>query len=235
MKRKVLFLFSLLLCASMAVAQNISVSAPAQVAVGENFRLEYTLNTQDVENFRVGNIPDGLEIIAGPYSSIQSSYQMINGHTSSSSSITYTYTLYAEKNGKYVIPAAHARVGGKNVASKAIQITVSGSARANSNRSPKMHGDEDNQMRAAGTKISGSDLFVKVSANKKRVYEQEPLLLTYKVYSLVDLTSLDGKMPDLTGFHTQEIKLPLQKSWHLERMNGRNYKCVTWRQFSTIT
>ncbi len=231
MKRKILFLYTLFLCASMVVAQNISVSAPAQVAVGENFRLEYTINTQDVENFRVGTIPEGLEVIAGPYSSVQSSFRMINGRTTSSSSITYTYTLYAEKNGKYTIPPAQARVAGKNVASKAVHITVSGNAHANMNRGPKMHSDDDNGMRPAGTKISGSDLFVKLSANKKHVYEQEPLLLTYKVYSLVDLTSLDGKMPDLTGFHTQEIKLPIQKSWHLERLNGRNYKCVTWSQY----
>lgn len=56
-------------------------------------------------------------------------------------------------------------------------------------------------------------------------------MLTYKVYTLVDLTSLDGKMPDLTGFHTQEVKLPLQKSYHIEKVNGINYRCVTWSQY----
>ena len=38
-------------------------------------------------------------------------------------------------------------------------------------------------------------------------------------------------MPDLTGFHTQEIKLPQQKSFHIERVNGRPYRCVTWSQY----
>ena len=230
MKGKILFLFTLLMCTSIVGAQNITVSAPSQVAVGENFRLAYTISTQDVEEFRAGDIPEGLEVIAGPYSSVQRSFQMINGRTSSSSSVTYTYTLYAAKNGKYTVPPARARISGKNITSRSVQISVSGNAPANTNKAPKMH-DDDNQMRSSGTKISGSDLFVKVSANKKHVYEQEPLLLTYKVYSLVDLTSLDGKMPDLTGFHTQEVKLPLQKSWYLEKVNGRNYKCVTWSQY----
>lgn len=96
-----------------------------------------------------------------------------------------------------------------------------------------MHDDSDNMpdLRDAGTPISGKDLFIKVSANKKRVHEQEPILLTYKVYTLVDLTQLEGKMPDLTGFHTQEIPLPQQKSFHIERVNGRPYKCVTWSQY----
>jgi len=171
-----------------------------------------------------------LEVIAGPYSSVQRSYQMINGRTSSSSSITYTYTLYAEKNGTYTIPAAHAKIGGKTISSKTIQIKVSGNAPKN-NGAPRMHGDAEEPTRHTGTKITGKDLFVKVTASKRRVHEQEPILLTYKVYTLVDLTSLDGKMPDLTGFHTQQIDLPLQKSWHIENVNGRNYRCVTWSQY----
>ena len=65
-------------------AQHISVSAPTHVAAGENFRVAYTINTRDVEEFRLGGVGEGLEVIAGPYTSSQSSYQMINGHTSSS-------------------------------------------------------------------------------------------------------------------------------------------------------
>ena len=63
------------------------------------------------------------------------------------------------------------------------------------------------------------------------MYEQEPILLTYKVYTLVDLTQLEGKMPELTGFHTQEIPLPQQKSFHIERVNGKPYRTVTWSQY----
>ena len=95
----------------------ISVSAPSKVSAGENFRIAYTINTQDVDDFRAGNIPSGLELIAGPYTSQQSSYQMINGHTSSSSSITFTFTVFAARNGVYTLPAAHARVRGRNVCS----------------------------------------------------------------------------------------------------------------------
>ena len=86
-------------------------------------------------------------------------------------------------------------------------------------------------MASVGSRITANDLFIKVTANKRRVHEQEPILLTYKVYSLVDLTQLEGKMPDLTGFHSQEVPLPQQKSFHLERVNGRPYRAVTWSQY----
>lgn len=214
-------------------AQHISVSAPSHVAAGENFRVAYTINTSDVEEFRMGGVQEGLEVIAGPYTSSQSSYQMINGHTSSSSSVTITYTLYAAKNGSFTIGASHALVGGKRLSSRPVKIQVSGHAQR-TNGAPNMHGQDSYdqpRMRSAGSAISGSDLFIKVSASKKRVHEQEPILLTYKVYTQVDLTQLEGKMPDLKGFHTQEVPLPQQKTFHSETVNGRPYKCVTWSQY----
>ena len=216
-------------------AQQISVSAPSRVAAGENFRVAYTINTRDVEEFRLGGVPEALEVIAGPYTSSQSSYQMINGHTSSSSSVTITYTLYAAKAGNYTIGASHALVNGKRLTSRAAKIVVSGHAR-NTNGAPAMHNSnasnyDEPRMRQAGSAISGSDLFIKVSANKKSVHEQEPILLTYKVYTQVELTQLEGKMPDLKGFHTQEVALPQQKTFHTEMVNGRPYKCVTWSQY----
>ena len=215
------------------LSQTLTASAPSQVAVGEQFRLTYTINTQNVSEFRAGNIPEELEVLIGPNRSVQSSYQMINGHTSSSSSITYTYIVVATKNGSFTIPAAHAVVDGKSIASNAVKITVSGNARsqANGGGQQRQHDSEGAELRDAGSRISGSDLFIKVSANKKRVYEQEPILLTYKVYTLVSLTQLEGKMPDLKGYHTQEVDLPQQKSFKIETVNGRPYKTVTWSQY----
>ena len=52
----VLFTFHFSLFTSMA--QTLTASAPSQVAVGEQFRLTYTINTQNVSEFRAGSIPD---------------------------------------------------------------------------------------------------------------------------------------------------------------------------------
>ena len=89
-------------------AQQITGRAPSQVAAGEQFRLTYTVNTDDVKGFRAGNMPDDIEILYGPSSSTQSSWQMANGHVTSSSSVTYTYILIAHKNGSFTIPPAQA-------------------------------------------------------------------------------------------------------------------------------
>ena len=229
------FLFSHFLIIQM-VAQTLTGRAPSQVAVGEQFRLSYTVNTQDVRGFRAGRIPEGLEVLMGPSTSTQSSFQMVNGHTSSTSSVTYTYILVAHKNGTFTIPAAHVIADGKSVESNEIQIRVSGQSQqssgggAQSGYRQRQQNNAD-EIRPAGSAISGGDLFIKVSASKRHVFEQEPILLTYKVYTLVGLTDLRGDMPDLKNFYTREIPLPNQKSFTVETLNGRPYKTVMWSQY----
>ena len=123
----------------VAMAQTLTGSAPSHVATGEQFRLTYTVNTQDVSDFRAGDIPEELEVLIGPNRSMQSSYQMINGHTSSSSSITYTYIVRATKNGSYTIPPAHVVVGGKSIASNTLTVKVTGSGAVGSSGSSRQH------------------------------------------------------------------------------------------------
>lgn len=217
-------------------AQRIVGSAPARVSVGENFRVTYTIDTQDVEEFRSAiRTNDVAELIAGPYTSQQSSFQMVNGHTSSSSSITYTYTLNASKNGTYVIPPAKAKIGNKVISSQTLKIVVSGKAKKNNGGAAQMHDDTNDingiQTQRAGENITGRDLFFKVSASKKKVYEQEPILLTYKVYTRINLETLKATMPDVNGFHLQEIPGAQNGVGAVERVNGIPYKTAIWNRY----
>ena len=231
MKRYFTLIF-LLTTVVVSFAQQITGRAPQQVAVGEQFRLSYTVNTQDVKNFRAGNIPEELDVLMGPSTSTQSSFQMVNGHMSSSSSVTYTYIVVATKSGSFTIGPAQATIEGKTVQSNEVHIKASGQAQSNrQGGSQQQQGRAGQEVRPAGTAISGSDLFIKVSASKSHVREQEPILLTYKVYTLVGLTQLSGKMPDLKSFYTREVPLPQEKSFKIETLNGRQYRTVTWQQY----
>ena len=50
------YIFTLMICLlcsqSVVLAQRITVSAPSHVAVGENFRVAYMVNTDEVEDFK---------------------------------------------------------------------------------------------------------------------------------------------------------------------------------------
>ena len=228
--KRYLLLIGCLTMVMVTMAQQITGRAPSQVAVGEQFRLSYTVNTDDVKGFRAGNIPEEFDVLMGPSTSTQSSYQLVNGHMSSSSSVTYTYILSANKNGSFTIPPAQAQVGGKTIHSNELHIKVSGQAQSGG-QGNRQQGRAGEEIRPAGSSISGSDLFIKVSASKQHVREQEPILLTYKVYTLVGLTQLNGKMADLKSFYTREVPLPAEKSFSVENFNGRTYRTVTWQQY----
>ena len=231
--RKFYTIIILLLAVVAAEAQRITVDVPSHVEVGEQFQIEYVVNTQHVRGFQPGNMPDGIEILYGPSTSSQSSFQIVNGHTSSSSSMTITYVARATKRGTFTLPSAQANVGGHVVSSQHARIVAVGGSRASSSGGSANNEDEEmeSRHRSPSTGRLADDLFIRVTANKKHVHEQEPILLTYKVYTLLDLTQLDGKMPDTKGFHTQEVKLPQQKTFHKETVNGRTYNCVTWSQY----
>ena len=236
MKQKLFLIISFVQLMVMGLAaQTLTANAPQQVAPGQQFRLTYTVNSHDVSGFRIGQIPsDAFEVLMGPSTSRQSSFSMINGKTSQTSTITYTYILSAMKNGTFTIPPATITVEGKQVTSNTVKIQVTGQPQqqgSGAHQGGSQGGQPRTETRPSGTPISGSDLFIRVSASKKRVVEQEPVLLTYKVYTLVSLTQLEGKMPDLKGFHTQEVPLPQEKSFKVEEFNGRPYKTVTWSQY----
>lgn len=224
-------LFLLIGGVAVLSAAPITVHGPSQVAVGEQFYLRYVVSTTDVKGFRLGTVPDAFEVLMGPSTSTQQSFSMVNGQTTHTASVTYTYVLIAKQEGTFVIPAARANVAGNAAVSQALRINVSGGSPSQSQQSGGTQQRRAPRVARAGSPISSNDLFIRVTANKNRVYEQEPVLLTYKVYTQVELTQLEGKMPDLNGFHTQEIPLPQQKTFHVERINGRPYNCVTWSQY----
>ena len=231
MRKYVILLCVCVLGFHVQAAVQVKVSAPEVVEEGEQFRLSFTVNTQDVSDFRLPELKD-FSIDMGPSRSSQTSFQMINGRTSRSSSITFTYILSALKAGTYTIPAATAVVEGKSYHSKTISIKViPGTGGGGQASAQGGGGDSRMRMQDAGSKITGKDLFITVTADKKRLYEQEAVVLTYKVYSLVNLSQLAGGMPDLEGFHTQEIPLPQQKSLKMESHNGHTYGTVVWRQY----
>jgi hypothetical protein len=204
------------------------------VGVGEQFRLEYTVNSQSVKSIQtISKIP-GFDILYGPSRSTYNSVQIINGKTTSSSSTTYGYTLAATRPGNYVMPRISANVGGTTVVSNAVHIRVVSSGNSGGGRgghsNASGNGSPVSSPSGAG-KISGKDLFITVTANKSNVYEQEPVLLTYRVYARVNLTQLAGKMPDLKGFMTKEVSLPQQKSFTIAPYNGQNYYTTVWSQY----
>ena len=208
-----------------------TADAPSAVVMGETFRLSYTVNTHKAKNFRVGNITD-FDILMGPTQSSSSSTSIINGVRTSSRTLTFTCILRPKKEGTCTIPAATIMAEDKQMTSKELTVKVlppdQRSSAASSSGSQTSRGSSTSQ----SGQINDDDLFIVATVNKKKVYEQEAILLTYKIYTTVNLTNVSGKMPDLKGFHTQEVEMPKgNREFQLEHYKGRNYRTIVWSQY----
>ena len=232
--RKIIFLlFTILAAWQVKAADKVRFVAEAAdvVVSGDQVRLVFTVNSQDIKDFRAPSIK-GFDVLMGPSRSQQSSIQIINGKRTSNSSTAFTYILLAGSPGTYTIPAASVEVNGEKVFSNVISIKVLPQDQTSGNSGNNGGGSaSSSRSQAAGSRISANDLFITATASKTTVHEQEAILLTYKVYTVVNLRQLYGKMPDLKGFHTQEVELPQQKTFTLEHYKGRNYNTTVWSQY----
>lgn len=228
MKRIILTLLLFISVIGNVLADDVTfvASAPKSVVLGQRFRLTYTVNTTDAKEPVIADMPD-FDILSGPNISTQQSYSSVNGKTTSSVSVTFTYILLPKSEGEFTIQPAKINAKDKEITSNSLSIKVLPEDRASS----AVQNGDSRQHSNTSANISNDDLFMRATLSKTKVYEQEAVLLTYKVYSAVNLTNLSFPTPELKGFNIQEVELPQEKQFELEHYNGRNYNTIVWRQF----
>ena len=226
-----LFLFVGTICAQVT----LKVQAPSQAEVGQRIRISYVANTSDVEDFQVGDF-QGFNVLYGPSTSRSSSFSMTNGHTTQSSTVTFTYTVVPIEQGTLKVPAATIVVAGKSIKSGTANIEVlPASSSQGQQPSNSQQGGSNRQQRQQSASSSGqigsNELYMTVTANRQKIYEQEAVMLTYKLYTLVNIQQISGEMPQIDGCHVQELDRQAQLSLKYERVNGRNYGTAVWKQY----
>jgi len=202
-----------------------TASAPSTVIMDKPFQLVYSVNANG-RDMRAPEI-NNFEVLAGPFESHSSSMQYINGKSSSSTTVSYTYTLQALKTGTFTIPSASITVSGQKYTSNGVSIKV---LPADANTSSKSQGGQAKPS-VGGQAISNDNIFIRTEVSKTNVYEQEAILVTYKLYTLVDVVQLTkAKLPDFGGFMKQDIELNKNAQLSYENYNGKNYGSIILNQ-----
>ena len=203
--------------------------APAQVIVGRPFQFTYTVN-QRAKDLRAPEFTN-FDYIAGPYTSQSSSTSFVNGRRTSSFQMTFTYTLMAQKEGTFSIAPATITINGEQYTSNGVKITVLPEDQpATNSQQPAANNQQptaSSQRQSSGPEQG--NIFVRTLVSKTKVYEQEAVLLSYKVYVAgVDLKQFTNNttLPDFTSFLQQKIDLQ-DVQLQLENYNGRNYQTAT--------
>jgi len=235
--RKLIFLLFLMTIAVAGVeAADVvfKASAPRTVAMGDQFRLTYTVNSE-ASDLRVPELSSSFDVLMGPTTSTSFSQSIINGRSSSETSTTFTFILMPKKDGTFNIPPATVRAKGANYTSNALAIKVipadkaSSSSRAQAQQQDDFE-DKDNGSSASAASVAKNGVFLRVSVTPRSVYEQQGVLVTFKLYTRYDISSVNPpKFPEYDGFLAQEIEIN-NPQWVLERYNGMNYNAAVIKQ-----
>lgn len=207
----------------------LEVSTPLTVALGEPFRVEFSLNAKpDEDSFQAPDFA-GFDVLAGPAVSRGSSIQIINGSMSKSVNVSYTYVLLPKAAGAQTIGVATVVVEGETVQSHpqpievvdesaAAQSPTQGSTAQRQQRRDQMQGD-------AANRVAEDDVLLRAFVSKRSVYKNEPLHVTYKLYTRVQFVdySFDAN-PSFNGFWAQDlVKKGSNAQTGRETYNGKVY------------
>ncbi|MBU1299519.1 MAG: BatD family protein, partial [Bacteroidetes bacterium] len=187
-----------------------------RIAMGEQFEITFTLSGSG-KNFQPPPFSDFL-VLSGPNQS--TSTQFINGNLSQS--ISYSYILQPRSEGKFTIESATIESGGKRVQSNNIIIEVT-----KGSQQPQRQSQQSSEESNLSKQIA-ENLFLRVSVDKKNVYQGEQITATYKLYTRANIVKYSvTKVPSLTGFWAQEIDLPKTLQFETEVLNGIQFRVAT--------
>lgn len=227
MKRKSLIIFSIfMVVASVLVAREakMTLRAPKEVSVGQQFAVTYEINARPTD-FKTPTF-NNFNFLGGPSQSSSSSTQYIHGKMTRTMSVSYTYYLSASAEGTFTIPKATCKVDGVVIESNTAQVkVVTGSgSQQNQTRVQNRYGQRS-QQQDEPVQIDDNTLYVKISANKTNVYQGEEIIVTYRIYTQVNISQYQiDKLPITKGFWTEDLwDNNTQVQQYEETINGKRY------------
>ncbi len=233
-------LFSILLCAFVAVSAMAQTSIRTEVhnivELSERFNLVFIIegeNSPSGFNWEPG---DDFTLVWGPQKGSSTSISMVNGKTTRSSQVSYTYILQAKKTGSFTINPATAKVKGKEISSNPVTIKVvdNGSKQQSQPQASQGSGSSSHSQ-AQSSSASEADIFMRLTLSRSSVVVGEPVTATLKIYHRANLVGFENaKFPTFKGFWSSEAEAPQNLDFKREEVNGTIYNAALIRRWVII-
>ncbi len=181
-----------------------------------------------------------------------SSVVIINGkrvENTSGGIYRYTLTYKADKTGHLAVGQASVTANGHKVSAPGFSMSVAGTVQRGPSIAQQVAAMASGPVnvadpfsQTADKPISDKDLYVRIEMSKPKVYEQQAVVCTIKLYTKFPIRPeiIPLKQPSFTGFLIEEIQNVGQVN--IENVGGQNYytavlkKCILYPQQSgTLT
>lgn len=229
MIRRVYILIAILIGIAFGTHAETSFTTipPRTVIAGNKFNITFRLKDGQGSGLKAPEIK-GCTLLFGPSTSTMQNYQWVNGKSTSSTTVDYSFTYRADSPGTYVIGEAHITSGGKTYTTKPVSFTVLPPDKAaQAGQSARV---DDISSQSPDKTVSANDVFVRIILNKSHAYEQEAILCTIKLYTKYSISSfMPTTQPAFDGFLIEELNLQPQLN-EVEHYNGQNYMTAILKQ-----
>ncbi len=203
-------------------AQEVSARAylsSSQVGVGQQFVVNVEVSgTQGVD--RDPELPDMTAFSVYLGSGSSSSVQMSGGRTSIT--LTIQYRFQATRAGTFTVDPIEVRAGGGAFTTEPLTLTVSDA--------PVPQGSSA-RPGAREPGIGPDDLFVEAVPSRLRVYENQPVVVDYRIFTRVNVSSYSiTQLPPATGFWVEEYPPVREPVIGQTVRDGQQYTTATIRK-----
>ncbi len=203
------------------LAQSLTASVSDNpVGLQDRFQITFTFSGTDINNIKNFSAPafNNFLTLSGPNQS--TSIQFING--AQSASISFSYYLQPRSIGKFTIGSASIDYKGTQYKSDPITIEVV----KGSSQPQQQAQNQQQQDNVATNKEIGDNLFIRAVADKQKVYLGEQVVVTYKLYTRVNIAAQMSisKLPQYQGFWAEELETSPTIMFTTEVVNGKQYR-----------
>ena len=250
--KKAAFLVVLLLGSGGCIqlqAQASFVAVCPQKKIGKNDLLQIEFRMRDASNVESIDPPSfrNFSVVSGPNEATSSSD--INGKVDQSVSVSFV--LKPTGPGNYTISPATAKADGKVYHTDPVTVQVtnasavspaSGSlanslaplANFNFDLPDEPEGqDYDDYVLKKGENVHDKikrDLFIKADISKTSCYVNEPVVVTFKLYTRLRQQTTVTDEPSFNGFSVSDVDLNDHNASYREKYNGRDYNVYVLRK-----
>ena len=176
---------------SASAAISFSARVPRHVNEGNKFNVTFVLENAQGADFQPPADPEGTTRLFGPSISHSTSISIVNGQRTDASSVEYTMIYKANRAGRITIGSASVMADGRKMTTKPVTIEVhpgngqqgGGQQPQQPQRIPPPVQYDDPMTQSAERAVSGNDIFVRIEMSRPRVYEQQAVVCTIKLYT----------------------------------------------------
>lgn len=235
MKRTLAILCALFAALSVWAQSAIKVEVHGIVELSERFNVVFVVEGEHSPTDFTWSPGDDFTLVWGPQKGTSTSISMVNGKTTRSTQVSYTYILQAKRTGSFTLPAASAKVKGKEISSQTASVKVVDNGSKGSQKPQSGAGSTSGQQQSQQAQTQDADIFMRLTLSRGSVVVGEPVTATLKIYHRANLVGFENaKFPTFKGFWSQEVEAPSNVDFQREEVNGTVYNSALLRRWVII-